>query len=95
MIIYGSVLAQALLEVTENQNNENLTSDFDSVPQDLLLEDVLEEDEDEDEEEELSDDQPDIAVGAEAFRDDDATDFSGTGINRDFNLLSLTLKLFE
>ena len=69
--------AQTLSELSENQDNVNLASDFGSLPQDshdLLLEDVLEEDE------ELLDNQQENGEGAEAIRDD-ATDLdlSATG----------------
>lgn len=76
------------MELSENQDNVNLTSDFGSLLQDshdLLLEDVLEEDE------ELLDNQQENGEGAEAIRDD-ATDLdlSATGTTKNFNVNVIT-----
>lgn len=75
--------------MAENQSNENLASDFDSVlqdSQDVLLEDVLEEDE-----EFPGDlDQQEIVEGAEAIGDDTTDlDLSGAGIHKNFNVINL------
>ena len=70
------ILAQALSEVTENEHDDNLRNHFDSVPQDLLTEDVLEE------HEELPTDQQEITEGAEAIGDElDSTDLPGPGMD--------------
>lgn len=68
--------AQALSEVMESQEDDNLRNHFDSVPVDLLTEDVLEEHED------LPADQQEIAECAEALGDEfDSTELPDPGVD--------------
>ena len=68
------ISAQALSEVMESQEDDNLRNHFDSVPDDLLIEDVLEEHED------LPADQQEVSEGADAIGDElDSTELSSPG----------------
>ena len=67
-------LAQALLQVAENQTiGENLPGDNESPTEDLMFDDGLEEDE------ELPVDQEEFVETTEGVEDDGTTDFSAAG----------------
>ena len=67
-------LAQALLQVAENQTiGENLRGDNESPTEDLMFDDGLEEDE------ELPVDQEEFVETTEGVEDDVTTDFSAAG----------------